>query len=207
MGGISLLEFIIRFVFFTVYESPKFYMGKGDDEKAVEIVHEVARRNGKTTNLTVADLKACGELNIGKGKESAASSAIKRKLKQLDLTHVKALFATRKLALSTSLIMLIWALIGLGYPLYNAFIPYIQATSGAKFGDGSTYLTYRNSLIIAVLGVPGAILGGVLVEFKYLGRKGTLAASSILTGKISVYELPQLYQYKYFLSLPLKITF
>ena len=78
--------------------------------------------------------------------------------------------------------MLVWAFIGLGYPLYNAFLPYIQATRGAKFGDGSTYLTYRNSLIIAVLGVPGALLGGVLVEVPRFGRKGTLAVSTVLTG-------------------------
>jgi MFS family permease len=49
MGGISLVEFIIRFMFFTVYESPKYLMGKGLDEQAVKIVHEVARRNGKTS--------------------------------------------------------------------------------------------------------------------------------------------------------------
>jgi hypothetical protein len=47
MGGISLVEFIIRFMFFTVYESPKFHMGRGNDEEAVRIVHEVARRNKK----------------------------------------------------------------------------------------------------------------------------------------------------------------
>lgn len=95
---------------------------------------------------------------------------------------MRALFATRKLAYSTSLIMLVWAFIGLGYPLYNAFIPYIQATSGARFGDGSTYLTYRNSLIIASLGVPGALLGGALVEIPKFGRRGTLAVSTVLTG-------------------------
>lgn len=78
--------------------------------------------------------------------------------------------------------MVVWAFIGLGYPLYNAFLPYIQATRGAQFGDGSTYLTYRNSLIIAVLGIPGALLGGALVEVPRFGRKGTLAASTILTG-------------------------
>jgi len=50
MGGISLIEFFIRFVLFTVYESPKFWMGKGNDEEAVRIVHEVARRNGKTSD-------------------------------------------------------------------------------------------------------------------------------------------------------------
>lgn len=68
------------------------------------------------------------------------------------------------------------------YPLYNAFLPYIQATRGADFGDGSTYLTYRNSLIIAVLGVPGALIGGLLVEAPRFGRKGTLALSTVLTG-------------------------
>lgn len=50
MGGISLVEFIIRFLFFTVYESPKYHMGKGNDEEAVRIVHEVACRNGKESN-------------------------------------------------------------------------------------------------------------------------------------------------------------
>jgi MFS family permease len=78
--------------------------------------------------------------------------------------------------------MLIWAFIGLGYPLYNAFLPYIQATRGAQFGDGSTYLTYRNSLIISVLGIPGALLGGLLVEIPRFGRKGTLALSTVATG-------------------------
>jgi hypothetical protein len=70
----------------------------------------------------------------------------------------------------------------LGYPLYNAFLPYIQQTRGAEFGDGSTYLTYRNSLIIAVLGVPGCIVGGILVETPRIGRKGTLSFSTVLTG-------------------------
>lgn len=52
MGGISMIEFFIRFVFFTIFESPKFHMGKGRDDEAVRIVHEVARRNGKTSNCT-----------------------------------------------------------------------------------------------------------------------------------------------------------
>jgi hypothetical protein len=48
--------------------------------------------------------------------------------------------------------------------------------------DIPTSLTYRNSLIIAVVGVPGALLGGFLVELPNFGRKGTLALSTILTG-------------------------
>ena len=179
MGLMAMIMFCCRFFFFTLYESPKFLMGRGKDEDAVRIVHEVARRNGKTTALTVADLEV---FNLAGQQGIDAAAALKRKLEKVNLTHVRALFATPKLARSTSLIMLIWAFIGLGFPLYNAFLPYIQATRGAKFGDGSTYITFRNTTIIAVLGIPGALIGGALVEVPKFGRKGALAVSTALTG-------------------------
>ena len=179
MGGISMIMFILRFFVFTLYESPKYLMGKGKDDEAVRIVHELARRNGKTSSLVLADLQAHDQ----EGQQGTdASAALQRRLEKLNFTHVRALFASRKLAWSTSLIMLIWAFIGLAFPLYNAFLPYIQATRGADFGDGSTYLTYRNELIISVLGVPGALIGGVLVQVPRFGRKGALAVSTVLTG-------------------------
>lgn len=184
LGGVAMAMFFGRFIFFTIYESPKFLMGKGQDEEAVKVVHEVARRNGKTSTLTLDELQACNSLALPgtTPQRSHAAAAVKRNLEKINLTHVKALFATPKLAYSTTLITLVWAFIGLGFPLYNAFLPFIQATRGADFGDGSTYLTYRNSLIIAVLGIPGCLLGGYLVERPSIGRKGTLAASTVLTG-------------------------
>ncbi|KAK3171289.1 hypothetical protein OEA41_003373 [Lepraria neglecta] len=179
MGLMAMIMFCCRFFLFTLYESPKFLMGRGKDEEAVRVVHEVARRNGKTSNLTLADLEVFNQV----GQQGTdASAALKRKLEKVNLTHVRALFASPKLARSTSLIMLIWAFIGLGFPLYNAFLPYIQATRGAKFGDSSTYITFRNQVIIAVLGIPGALLGGALVEIPRFGRKGALALSTALTG-------------------------
>lgn len=180
MGGLTIVMFLIRFVLFTIHESPKYLMGKGRDGDAVRVIHEVARRNGKSSSLAVEDLKACEP--AGYVHEADVSSAVKRRLEHVRAERVRALFRTPKLALSTGLIMTVWAFIGLGYPLYNAFLPYIQATRGADFGDGSTYLTYRNSLIIAVLGVPGALLGGWLVELPHFGRKGTLSVSTVLTG-------------------------
>ena len=179
MGGMAMIMFICRFIFFTLYESPKYLMGRGKDAEAVKIVHEVARRNGKTSNLTLEDLQV---FDLRGHQGTNASAAIARKLEKLNFTHVRALFATKELAYSTSLITLIWAFIGLGFPLYNAFLPYIQATRGAEFGDGSTSITYRNLVIIALLGIPGALIGGALVEIPRVGRKGALAVSTILTG-------------------------
>lgn len=195
MGGISMIEFVIRFLFFTVYESPKYLMGKGLDEQAVKVVHEVARRNGKISTrkqsprsvryfliqaVTIEDLKACEPR--GARQQTDTRAVLKRKLEKLNLSHVRALFATRKLAFSTGLIMTIWALIGLGYPLYNNFLPYLQSLRGVDFGDGSTYVTYRDALVVAAVGIPGALLGGYLVEVPRLGRKGTLSLATLMTG-------------------------
>jgi len=180
IGGITLLMFLARFVLFTIFESPKYLVGKGRDEEAVRVVHEVARRNGKTSDLTIEQLKACEP--AGYIARTDASAAVRRHLEKLNFSHIRALFATRRLALSTSIIMAVWALIGLAYPLYNAFLPYIQSLKGANFHDGSTYLTYRNSLIISVVGIPGVLLGGYLIEVPHIGRKGTLSVSTALTG-------------------------
>ncbi|KAI1638405.1 transporter [Biscogniauxia mediterranea] len=180
MGGLTLVMFALRFFCFTIYESPKYLMGKGLDGEAVRVVHEVARRNKKASTLTIDDLKACEPQ--GYEQRVGASDAVKRKLEAINLTHIRSLFASRKLGYSTAALMSIWGLIGLGYPLYNAYLPYIQATRGVDYGDGSTYITYRNSLIIAVLGVPGSIIGGLLVETPRFGRKGALSLSTALTG-------------------------
>ncbi|KAJ4158567.1 uncharacterized protein LMH87_009086 [Akanthomyces muscarius] len=180
VGGLTLLMFLARFLLFKLHESPKYLIGKGRDEDAVRVVHEVARINGKTSTLTIEDLRACEPESYVAQTDTAA--AVRRHLEKLDTRKIKTLFSTRRLAISTSLIMLLWALIGLAFPLYNAFLPYIQDSRGADFGDGSTYLTYRNTLIISTLGVPGALLGGLLVELPHLGRKGTLSIFTVLTG-------------------------
>jgi MFS family permease len=120
MGGLTIIMFLIRFVLFTIYESPKYLMGKGKDEEAVRIVHEVARRNGKTSSLTIEDLKACEP--TGYTTRADMAIAIKRKLEKVNLTHVRALFSSKKLAFSTSGIMVVWAFIGLAYPLCVSFL-------------------------------------------------------------------------------------
>ncbi|KAJ5893091.1 hypothetical protein N7504_009782 [Penicillium tannophilum] len=181
MGGLAMIMFVGRFIFFTMYESPKYLMGKGRNGDAVDVIHEVARRNGKTSSLTREDLDV---LDREQEQEQGilATSLVRQRLEKVNFEHVRALFDSPKRAYSTTLIILVWALIGLGYPLYNAFLPYITAQRGAAYGDGSTYITYRNSLIIAVMGIPGCLFGGFLVELPRFGRRGALSVSTVLTG-------------------------
>ncbi|KAK3337180.1 major facilitator superfamily transporter [Cercophora scortea] len=185
MGGLTMLFFLVRFCCFKIHESPKYLMGKGRDQDAVGVVHQVARINGTTSTLALADLQACepaGYVHEANNVTSTAKRTLQRKLAEVSTDKIAALFATPRLALSTGLITAIWALVGLGYPLYNSFLPYILATRGTSFGDGSTYLTYRNALIVSSLGVPGAAIGAALVQIPGFGRKGTLAVATVLTG-------------------------
>ncbi|MBW0477367.1 hypothetical protein O181_017082 [Austropuccinia psidii MF-1] len=185
VGGFAFLMCAIRLLAFHLYESPKYLMSRGLDAEAVAVVHAVARCNGTNSSLTLGDLKRFEQTDALQVENLAKSKTRSfRSLKKLDMSHLHSLFATPKLAFSTSLIILIWAFIGLGFPLYNAFIPFIQSQRGIHFGDGSRALTYRNSSIIAAAGVPGALIGGLAVQMPQLGRKGALAFATCLTGII-----------------------
>jgi MFS family permease len=178
MGGISLLCFLARFAFFRLHESPKFYLSRGRDDLAVKTVHQIAHVNGKTSTLTLDQLESLNppEEEAHRGVHSLA----REKLTEFNFNHIRAVFGTKKLAYSSSLVILVWAIIGVAFPLYNQFIPYFLKNNGAE-EPTSTYITYRNTLIIAVLGVPGALLAGLLVELR-TGRKGAIALSTVLTG-------------------------
>ncbi|KAF8840640.1 MFS general substrate transporter [Paxillus ammoniavirescens] len=183
LGGLTLFLWGLRFFVFTLLESPRFLSGIGKDAEAVHVIRKLAEFNGKTTTLTVEQLEAPGRLNTDwDSSPSRGRRNILSKDSKFDAGHIKALFATPKMAWSTSLLIALWGIIGLASTLYNSFLPYLLASRGAEFGDGSLYITYRNQVILSLIGVPAALLAGWAVEVPYLGRKGTLAVASGLTG-------------------------
>jgi len=106
----------------------------------------------------------------------------RQSLSQFKLQHIRALFATRRVATNTILITLIWGLIGAASPLYNAFIIVFISEKGAEVGQSSTYATYRQYAITSTVGIPAAIIAAALVELPRSGRKGAMALSTALTG-------------------------
>lgn len=144
MGGIAMVMFFLRFVCFTLHESPKYLMGKGRDAEAVEVVHKVAAKNGKVSNLTVEDLEKFNDPQADP-QQINNKVILKRELTKVDLSHIKALFSSPKLAWSTSLLVCIWAFIGLGFPLVRSgdqhrtdsavqlLLTFDSAKSGSRF--------------------------------------------------------------------------
>ncbi len=120
MGGLMLFLFVLRFFVFHLYESPKYLMGRGRDAEAVEVVHKVARYNGKSSSLTLDMLRdakeryypSSGNEDSEKAQlpkiDASALGATRRTLRSFGWDHVTPLFQTRKLAWSTSLLIIVW---------------------------------------------------------------------------------------------------
>lgn len=124
MGALMLFCFVLRFFVPHLYESPHYLMGRGRDAVAVEVIHKIAAYNGRTSSLTLQVLEDAGrkagaasEEGTGRPMATSAWAAFMRQVQKFSGENVYSLFATKKLAWSTSLLIAVWALIGLAFPL------------------------------------------------------------------------------------------
>ncbi|PGH04013.1 hypothetical protein AJ80_08597 [Polytolypa hystricis UAMH7299] len=184
LGAMTMVMFICRFFFFHLYESPKFLLSRGRQDEAVAAIHAIAHKNKAKTWLTVDILNEIGgHPETIEEEKLPFMEIIQRQLSKFSAQRIAPLFATRKLGITTALLWFCWTTIGMGYPLFNAFLPQYLARAGAVDAP-STYTVYRNYAITSVVGVPGSILACYTVDIKYIGRKGTMAISTVITGVI-----------------------
>lgn len=182
-GALTFLMFISRFFLFHLFESPKFLLSRGRQTEAVAVIHGIAYKNGSQTWLTEEILNEIGgDPEVVEKPALSTSEIVQRNLSKFSTARIKPLFNGKRLAFSTLLIWFMWATIGMGYPLFNAFLPQYLANAGGSTGTTSTYIVYRNYLITSIVGVPGSIVGCYTVDIKYIGRKGTMAISTLLSG-------------------------
>lgn len=189
-GGLTLAMFLLRLLF-RVPETPKYLLGKGRDKEAVEVVQDAAARNGDVSWLTLAHFEAIDDElgisgHVGDGEAAAPGAThagvLRDNLDKFKPEKLRSLFSTPKIALSTSLMIFLWAAIGMAFPLYNSFIPIFLENKGVEQGESSLATTYRNYAIQAVCGIPASVLGGFTVDLKRVGRKGTGTLACIGTG-------------------------
>ncbi|GLB44760.1 putative major facilitator superfamily protein [Lyophyllum shimeji] len=203
LGALTFVMFFMRFVLFDLQESSKYLVAKGRDEEALAVLRHIAARNGKTISLTLEQFSA-----VGGGKQYVPKSTfetIKGAFSSFSLydnpllvvSHIARppLFASRRLAVNSSITILLWGLLGLAFPLFNGFLP-LYLKERVASGTSSVSETYRNYLIISVLGIPGSLIACAVVDWTrgsdggegrgsrwaLGGRKMTMAVSTALTG-------------------------
>lgn len=200
IGIITFAMFAMRFFLFHMFESPKFLLNQGRQNEAVAVVHGIAYRNGAKTWLTSQILDQVAAEDPEQSSNNAQqysmssiprSNIFKEKFRGFSGDRLRPLFQTKTLALATSLVWFCWATIGMGYPLFNAFLPqYLShhdgdASSEAMQDETSAIsgVTYRNYAITSIMGVPGSLLAAYLVDHPspFFGRRGTLASSTVVS--------------------------
>ncbi|KAI4208231.1 MAG: hypothetical protein LQ346_000111 [Caloplaca aetnensis] len=182
LGAMTFLMFMCRFFLFHLYESPKFLLSRGRQAEAVATVHGIAYKNKRTTWLSEDILNEIGGVTEAEEKQKLSiGEIVTRNLDKFSTQRIAPLFATKKLGLMTCLIWFCWTTIGMGYPLFNAFLPQYLANSDSE-QPTATSIIYRNYAITSIVGVPGSIIAAYTVDIKYVGRKGTIAISTLITG-------------------------
>ena len=106
IGGLILFLGAVRFTM-PLLESPRYFVGKGKDEEVVRVVHELARYNGKTSNLTLEQLVVAGGKKLEAGEGGVVPGKGVLQFFSVGARHLKGLFETKKIAFSTVLICLI----------------------------------------------------------------------------------------------------
>lgn len=183
MGAFTFFMFVCRFFLFHLFESPKYLLSRGRQREAVTVVHAIAYQNGKKTWLDEEILNAIGghpeevtDLKLTTGQ------VIKRQLSKFSTQRISPLFGSKKLGINTVLLWFCWTTIGMGYPLFNAFLPQYLTNINPNLPPTPDSIVYRNYAITSVVGVPGSIIACYTVDIPYVGRKGTIAVSTLLTG-------------------------
>jgi hypothetical protein len=113
-GSMVFAMSVARVTVIRLKETPKYLLGMGEDAKLVETLQSIANKYGRTCTLTFEKLDACGTVQSAHSKNRFSMGET--------LIHLRGLFCTTKIGISTSLIWFSWLLIGLAYPLFYVFL-------------------------------------------------------------------------------------
>ncbi|KAI4162875.1 MAG: hypothetical protein LQ342_003592 [Letrouitia transgressa] len=191
LGAICLFVFFMRFVVFRFQESPKYLLYRGEDKKAVRVLHNIAKTNGRRSAVTMEIFAALTDEDesvaarngakamIGAG-DTQRQKPLKAKL-MVELSRYKILFASVAIARLTILIWVTYMFDYWGFSIAGSLLPKILLEKDRAI-EVSTAETYRNYVIIYICGIPGVLLGALMYGVPFVGRKWAMVGSSALMG-------------------------
>lgn len=111
-GAMCLAIFVLRFVFFRFQESPKFLIYRGQDRKAIEVLHYIARFNDRDSSITTELFESLADEDSSVVSDGSNSPNEAKEIKTSFSHKVKTEFSRSKILFSTAamgrLSILIW---------------------------------------------------------------------------------------------------
>ncbi|CAF9910653.1 MAG: hypothetical protein HETSPECPRED_010136 [Heterodermia speciosa] len=189
LGAICLFIFFLRFIVFRFQESPKYLLYRGKDEKAVKVLHHIAKFNGRESAINMEMFSALtdedssvGTRDTGTPMLGAGSKQIESSLREkakLEVVRYKILFSTSQMARLTILVWIIYMFDYWGFSIAGSYLPKILLVKNTAI-KLTTAQTYRDFVIIYICGIPGVLLGALMYGVPRVGRKWAMVASSAL---------------------------
>jgi hypothetical protein len=102
-GALVFLMSIARITVIRLKETPKYLLAEGRDEEVVAGFQTMAAKYNRPCSITLEMLEACGPVQGTHGNTRFSLSEV--------FIHLRGLFATKQIGLSTCLIWLSWTLI------------------------------------------------------------------------------------------------
>ena len=99
---------ILRVTVINLRETPKYLLGQGRDAEVVELLQWLAHKYHRSCSLTLAELEGCGTITSSHSRKMFSFGEF--------TMHLKGLFLTKAIGVSTVMIWFSWTLIGLAYP-------------------------------------------------------------------------------------------
>lgn len=93
-------------------ETPKYLLVKGEDAAVVKLFQDIAQKYHRPCSLSLEALRSLGSINSTYGKSRYGFGEF--------WAHIRGLFVTKKLAISTLMIWLSWLLIGTNATLFSS---------------------------------------------------------------------------------------
>ncbi|KAI9352814.1 major facilitator superfamily domain-containing protein [Obelidium mucronatum] len=176
---------LARVLIVNMLESPKYLLSVGQPEEAERVLKELGKINGYPGEIATLPRRS---LSSGSCREQRQLKDVWNGLIDEWNDNIVvgsrlflSLFEIGTTRQTTVLIFAIWSLISLGYTMFNGFLPiFLGSTPDGESPPISIDETYRNYMILAIMGVPGSFAGMFLIDTR-LGRKGTMAASTFGT--------------------------
>lgn len=193
LSAINVLVFLLRFVVFTIHESPKFLLSQGRDEEAIAVLKAIAKANRKKPcklglrDLERIDIDIDTDCASGGGSRGGSSKVIEFTNKRYwahkirtQLTKYQQLFSSSppQTLRITLLVWLTYIFDFFGFTLAGYYLPKIIAIKNAQISL-TLRQTYRNYIAIYSPGILGVSVGALVVHrVPKLGCKWTMTLSS-----------------------------
>ncbi|EGP82662.1 unnamed protein product [Zymoseptoria tritici ST99CH_1A5] len=182
LGAITLVVFIARFIVFTMQESPKYLLYRGNNAKAITVLENVANTNGRSCGISLSDFDALDQEDSSSEYFDGAKkpSSIRQNF-GAEMSRYKRLFSDWQMTRLTILVWLTYICDASGFTLAGTYLPLILATKNAKINLDLEF-TYRSYMAIYTPGIVGVAIGAFMYGMPHVGRKLTMMISSALMG-------------------------